>query len=125
MMNNILFLWQEAGGTGGAAAGGLHPLFWPFMLAGIAIMYFFIIRPSAKEQKEQKSFASNLKKGSKIITIGGIHGTVASLEEDKITLLVAPKTIITVQRSAISLEQTKSVYGSSNAASSSKEPAKV
>lgn len=123
MMNNILFLWQDAGGEG--AVGGMSPLFWPFMLVGIAIMYFFIIRPSAKEQKDQKSFSSNLKKGSKVITIGGVHGTIASLEEDKLTLLIAPKTIITVQRSAISLEQTKSVYGSTSAAKSSKESAKA
>lgn len=123
MMNNILFLWQEAAGE--AAATGMDPLFWPFLLVGMAIMYFFIIRPSAKEQKDQKSFSSNLKKGSKIITIGGIHGTIVSLDEDKLTLLIAPKTIITVQRSAISLEQTKSVYESSTTASSSKEPAKA
>ncbi|WMX12080.1 MULTISPECIES: preprotein translocase subunit YajC [unclassified Aureispira] len=124
MMNNILFLWQEAGGEAAGVAGA-NPLFWPFMLAAILVMYFFIIRPSAKEQKEQKSFSSNLKKGSKVVTIGGIHGTIASLEEDKITLLIAPKTVITVQRSAISLEQTKSVYGSSSATNSSKEPAKA
>lgn len=123
MMNNILFLWQEAGDA--AAAGGMNALFWPFMLAAMGVMYFFIIRPSAKEQKEQKSFSSKLKKGSKIITIGGIHGTIVSLEEEKLTLLIAPKTIITVQRSAISLEQTKSVYGSATSTSSSKEPAKV
>lgn len=123
MMNNILFLWQEAGDA--AAAGGMSPLFWPFMLVGIAIMYFFIIRPSAKEQKDQKTFSSNLKKGSKIITIGGVHGTIVSLEEEKLTLLIAPKTVITVQRSAISLEQTKSAYGASSSTSSSKEPAKV
>lgn len=122
MMNNILFLWQEAAGE---TATGMHPLFWPFLLVGMAIMYFFIIRPSAKEQKDQKSFSSNLKKGSKIITIGGVHGTIVSLDEDKLTLLIAPKTIITVQRSAISLEQTKSVYESSTTASSSKEPAKA
>ncbi|MFT5647150.1 MAG: preprotein translocase subunit YajC [Aureispira sp.] len=121
MMNNILFLWQEAG----EAAGGMNPLMWPFLLVGMVIMYFFIIRPSAKEQKDQKSFSSNLKKGSKIITIGGVHGTIVSLEEDRLTLLIAPKTIITVQRSAVSLEQTKSVYESSTTASSSKEPAKA
>lgn len=124
MMNNILFLWQEAGDAA-AATGGTSPLFWPFMLVGIAIMYFFIIRPSAKEQKDQKAFSSNLKKGSKIITIGGVHGTIVSLEEEKLTLLIAPKTVITVQRSAISLEQTKSAYGASSSTSSSKEPAKV
>jgi len=124
MMNNILFLWQDAGDAA-TGAGATNPLFWPFMLIGVAIMYFFIIRPSAKEQKEQKSFSSNLKKGSKVITIGGVHGTIASLEEEKLTLLIAPKTIITVQRSAISLEQTKSVYGSSSSTNSSKESAKA
>lgn len=123
MMNSILFLWQEAAGD--AAAAGPSPLFWPFMLVGMAVFYFFMIRPSVKEQKEQKNFSDNLKKGSKVVTVGGIHGTISAIEETQITLLIAPKTVITVQRNSISLEQTKSVYGNTNSTSNTKETAKA
>lgn len=121
-MNNILFLWQDAGG---AAATGPSPLTLPFILIGLAIFYFFMIRPSIKEQKEQKNFSDGLKKGSKVITAGGIHGTISAINETQVSLLIAPKTVITVQRGSISLEQTKSVYGSSSSTNNSKEPAKA
>lgn len=108
-MNNLLFLWQTAGGD--VAASGPSPLFWPFMLIGLAVFYFFMIRPQVKEQKAQEEFSSGLKKGSKVVMGSGIHGTIVELEKTQISLLIAPKTIITVQRSAISLELTKAVYG--------------
>lgn len=114
-MNNLLLLWQDP------AAGGSNPLLIPFMLVGMGIIYFFIIRPQAKEQKAQQDFAGGLKKGSKVVTIGGLHGSITELKENEIGLLIAPKTIITVQRSSISLELTNSVYGN---ATSTKEPAK-
>jgi len=119
-MNNILFLWQDA--VGDIASQGPSPLFWPFMLVGLAIFYFFMIRPQQKEQKAQQSFSDALKKGSKVITVGGMHGTITDIKETQVTILIAPKTIVTLQRSSISLELTKSVYGSS--AKGAKEPAK-
>lgn len=119
-MNTILFLWQDAVGD---AAAGPSPLFLPFMLIALGIFYFFMIRPQVKEQKEQKGFVDNLKKGKKVVTIGGLHGTIAELKEEQITLLIAPKTIVTLQRSSISMELTKSVYG--NASTSTKEPEKA
>lgn len=121
-MNTVLLLWQDAGGD--VATAGPSPLFWPFMLIGMAVFYFFMIRPSVKEQKEQKTFSDSLKKGSKVITAGGIHGTISAIDETQISLLIAPKTVITVQRGSISLEQTKSVYGG-NTSSTAKEPAKA
>jgi preprotein translocase subunit YajC len=119
-MNNILFLWQDA--VADIAAQGPSPLFWPFMLVALAIFYFFMIRPQQKEQKAQKSFAEELKKGSKVITIGGMHGTITDIKETEVSILIAPKTIVTLQRSSISLELTKSVYASSKKVA--KQPAK-
>lgn len=107
-MYSTLLLWQEA--AGGAAP---NPLFWPFMLVALAIFYFFMIRPQVKEQKEQKSFSDGLKRGKKVVTVGGLHGTIVGMEDKTITLLIAPKTNITVQRASISLELTKAVYGES------------
>ena len=110
-MNNLFFLWQAATPDTAADAGS-NPFLLPFMAIGIGIFYFFMIRPQIKEQKAQKNFTDGIKKGNKVVTIGGIHGTIASIEEDgTMTLLIAPKTLITVQRSAISLDATQTAYG--------------
>ena len=74
-----------------------------------------MIRPQAKEQKAQQDFSKGIKRGSKVVTIGGLHGTIVELEETQASLLIAPKTIITIQRSSISMELTKTVYGNANA----------
>ncbi len=121
-MNNLLFLWQDAIG-GVPAESGTNPLLWPFMLMALIIFYFFIIRPQQKEQKKQKNFSENLKKGSKVITIGGMHGTIADLQETEVSIIIAPKTVVTLQRSSISLELTNSVYGESS--KTGKEKSKV
>lgn len=105
-MTNFIFLVDTPD-----IASGPSPLFWPFMLAGLIVFYLFIIRPQQKEQKKQKGFTEDLKKGSKVVTIGGMHGTITDLEELQATVLIAPKTVVTVQRSSISLELTQAVYG--------------
>ena len=110
MINNLFFLWQTAAPDAGAEAGS-NPFLLPFMAIGIGIFYFFMIRPSIKEQKAQKNFTDSLKKGNKVVTIGGIHGTIASVEEGVLTLLIAPKTVITVQRGSISQDATQAAYG--------------
>ncbi len=120
MISNLFFLWQAAT-PDNAANAGANPYLLPTMAIGIGIFYFFMIRPQIKEQKEQKAFTDNLKKGNKVVTIGGIHGTIASIEEDgTVTILIAPKTVITAQRSAISQDATTAAYGEA----SPKSPAK-
>lgn len=106
MNNNLFFLWQAAADNGGA-----NPYLLPFMAIGIGIFYFFMIRPSIREQREQKNFTDSLKKGTRVVTIGGLHGTIASVEEGTLSLLIAPKTVITVQRSSISQDATQAAYG--------------
>jgi len=56
---------------------------WPMLLAIFAVFYFFIIRPQQKKQKETRSMLDSLAKGSKIVTIGGICGTVVNIKEKK------------------------------------------
>ncbi|MGH1339340.1 MAG: preprotein translocase subunit YajC [Aureispira sp.] len=112
MINNLFFLWQTA-----APEAGSNPFLLPFMAIGIGVFYFFMIRPSIKEQKVQKNFTESLKKGNKVVTIGGVHGTIASVEENILTLLIAPKTVITVQRGSISQDATQAAYGEASAKS--------
>ncbi|MBX6394123.1 MAG: preprotein translocase subunit YajC [Alicyclobacillaceae bacterium] len=67
-----------------------------------AIFYFLLIRPQQKRQKERQAMLSQLKKGDRVVTIGGIHGTIVDLDDDKVTLRVAETTKIVFERSAIS-----------------------
>ncbi len=73
----------------------------PFVLI-IAIFYFFIIRPQNKKQKETEKMISALKKGDKVVTIGGIHGIVSSTKEKTVIVKVDSDTSIEFSRSAIS-----------------------
>ena len=72
------------------------------------VIYFFMIRPQQKRQKQEKEFESGLKVGDRIITKSGIHGKIAELAEDSVVIeTMAGK--LKMERSAISLELTKKV----------------
>jgi len=65
------------------------------------IFYFMIIRPQQKRSKEREKLLSNIQKGDKVITSGGIHGTIAGLEEKTALLDLGDKIKIKVERTAI------------------------
>ena len=73
----------------------------------IVIFYFFMIRPQQKKQKDQKNFLSEIKKGDAVVTMGGIHGKIASIEDNTILLDVDRGTKIKIEKSSISLEASK------------------
>ncbi|MBN2404599.1 MAG: preprotein translocase subunit YajC [Coriobacteriia bacterium] len=64
-------------------------------------MYLLFIRPQMKRQKEQQALMASLEVGDRIVTIGGVFGTIASLEGDRVGLEVAPGIIIEFARSAV------------------------
>ncbi|AXF57748.1 preprotein translocase subunit YajC [Salicibibacter kimchii] len=66
-----------------------------------AIVYFLLIRPQQKRQKQIREMHSNLQKGDNVITIGGLHGTIDAIDEDKIVLLVHDSRKLTYDRSAV------------------------
>ncbi|MEZ0483712.1 preprotein translocase subunit YajC [Fibrella aquatica] len=72
----------------------------------LAVMYFFMIRPQQKKAKDQKNFVSSMKKGDSVVTIGGLHGKIASVEGTTVTLEVDRGTKLTFEKSAISREAT-------------------
>ncbi len=75
------------------------------LLAGIAIVfYFFMIRPQQKKQKEQKKFLEEIKRGDQVVTIGGIHGKILSVEDDKVIMEIDKGVKIVMSKSSISLE---------------------
>lgn len=76
----------------------------PFLLMFVVI-YFFMIRPQMKRQKQEKKFAAELKKGDKVVTKSGMHGKVIDLNDnDKSCILETLAGKIKFERSAISME---------------------
>ena len=82
--------------------GGGIAAFLPFILI-MFIIYFLMIRPQTKRQKEKDEMRKNIKKGDKIITMGGIYGTVQGIKEKnrKIVLKVDNNTNITINATAV------------------------
>ena len=99
-MSFIPFL--QAGGAGSAStSGSLVGSLLPFLLI-IVIFYLFLIRPQNKKQKETQKMLDALKKGDKVITIGGIHGTVSSVKENTVIVKVDDNCKLEFNRTAIS-----------------------
>ncbi|WP_247231986.1 preprotein translocase subunit YajC [Telluribacter sp. SYSU D00476] len=67
----------------------------------IGVFYFFMIRPQQKKQKEQKQLLENLKKGDSVVTIGGLHGKIYSVEATTVTLELDKGIKMTFEKSAI------------------------
>lgn len=74
--------------------------FLPFILM-FAVLYFLLIRPQQKRAKTRSSMLNQLKKGDKVTTIGGMHGTIVEITDDIIVLRVNDATKLTFDRSAI------------------------
>lgn len=87
----------QSGANGGSLTGSL-------VMIGlmIVIFYFFLIRPQKKQEKETKRMIDALKKGDKIVTIGGIYGTVFSVKDSTVVVKVDDSTKIEFTKTAIS-----------------------
>ena len=76
-----------------------------FMGLMILVFWLFMIRPQAKKAKQQKTFINDLKKGDKVVTIAGIHGTVNKINEDGTLMLeVSPGSYLKIEKSTVSME---------------------
>ena len=84
----IITLLQAAAPAAGQT-GGSSMSFWIMLILIFVIMWLFMIRPQRKQQKELEKFRSSLKKGDKVVTAGGIYGTLAETPtpEDRTVLL--------------------------------------
>lgn len=96
---NTLFIVLEA--NGGQGLMGL----WPMLLI-IVVMWFFMIRPQMKRQKELKAFRDSLKKGDKIVTTGGIYGKVVEINDFTILMEVEDGVKLKVDKSAVIKDMT-------------------
>jgi preprotein translocase subunit YajC len=88
-----------------APDGGMLPQLLMFG-AIILVFYFFMIRPQQKKMRDQKKFREELTKGMTVITIGGLHGKLVSLEDDTVIVEVDKGIKLTFDKTAISMEAT-------------------
>ncbi|AIQ54341.1 preprotein translocase subunit YajC [Paenibacillus sp. FSL R7-0331] len=91
-------MFQLASTTG---SGSILGLVGPFVLMFV-VFYFLLIRPQQKKTKTRNSMLKALKKGDKIVTIGGLHGTIVELSDDIVVLRVNDVTKLTFDRGSIS-----------------------
>ena len=94
---NIITILQAAAP---AQQGGGWSM-WIMMLLIFGVMWFFMIRPQRKQQKELQAFRDSLKKGDKVVTIGGIYGTVCELKEESVLIEVDNNVKIRVSKQAL------------------------
>lgn len=99
-MNDILFMLATK--TTETPVGGNNPLVMVgFMVIFIAFFYFVVIRPQNKKKKEMEIMMNNLKKGDKVVTIGGIMGKVSSVKDNMVVVKVNDNSEITFEKQAI------------------------
>lgn len=92
----MITILQAAAGQQG---GGWQ--MWIMLALIFGVMWFFMIRPQRKQQKELQNFRDSLKKGDKVVTIGGIYGTVCEVKEDSVLIEVDNNVKIRVSKQAI------------------------
>lgn len=92
-------LAHAMGAKGEGAGGGFAGLI-PLLLMFV-VFYFILIRPQQKQAKKLQDFIKGLKMGDRVVTSGGLHGTVTGLTDTTVTLEIAEKVRVKVTRSAI------------------------
>jgi preprotein translocase subunit YajC len=92
---NAIALLQSAGGAAAIAN------FLPIILIGL-VFYFLVIAPANKQRKKQAEMLSTLQKGDRVLTTGGIYGTIQGVEPEAVYLKIADNVKVKVARSAIS-----------------------
>jgi preprotein translocase subunit YajC len=102
MASIFSFVIAQTGAAGNPdPVSGMLTTIVPFA-AIILIFYFMMIRPQQKRQKEVKTMLESMKKGDKVITSSGIHGTITNIEDNIITVQIADNTQVRFEKVAVS-----------------------
>ena len=92
----MIYVLQAAQAPQGSAA----PM-WIMLLLIFVVMWFFMIRPQRKQQKELEKFRKELQKGDKVVTVGGIYGTVVEIQERTVLIKVDGDTKLRVDKNSL------------------------
>ena len=103
-----------------AASGSAFFQFIPLILI-LGVFWFLIIRPQQKKQKAHQGMVDSLRKGDKVVTNGGIFGTIVKVGDDRITLEIASKVQINIERQQVSRMDKKSGVNKDDEEDDSKE----
>ena len=95
-MHTLTILLQEAQQPKGGMFGSLLPL----LLIMVVFIFFFIL-PQRKKAKETQRFRDELKKGDKVVTIGGFHGKITEVKENTVMVSLAPDVVVELEKSAL------------------------
>lgn len=99
-MTTFLSIFLDASPASGGQSPSMMPTLLMFVALGV-IMYVFMIRPQQKKQKEERKFRDALTVGQDVVTIGGVHGSIKSIEDNIIVLHVATGVDIRIEKAAI------------------------
>lgn len=92
----LSILLQAGGAPEGGGWGNII-----FIVALVAIFYFFMIRPQSKRQKEIKKFREALKVGDRVISAGGIHGRIKDVKENAIILEISEGVSVKIEKASV------------------------
>jgi len=91
-------------GSGGSGGGGSFEILIPFALMFV-VLYFVLIRPEKRKEKERKKELASIKQGDRVLTVGGIYGVIHSIKDDDIIVLkIAENTKIECTRTSIQMK---------------------
>lgn len=93
---NFMTLLLQAGAQGGGAS-----MMWIMMIAIFVIMYFFMIRPQSKKQKEINNFRKTIEVGQKVVTAGGVYGVIKEIGDNYVMLEIANNVKIKIDKNSI------------------------
>ena len=91
--------------AGGAEQSPMR--FWLMMGLMLVVFYFFMIRPQTKKAKDAKNFREALTKGTRVVTIGGIHGKVAEIKDETVTIEVEGGQRLKLDKTAIAMDSSQ------------------
>ena len=99
-----MFISNAYAQTAGAAAGGMSSLMTQPLLPMVmmfVVLYFIMIRPQMKKQKEHKAMIDALGKGDEVVTSGGLLGRITKVDEQYVSVEIAGNVVVQLQRSAV------------------------
>lgn len=101
-MLNLIMLQAETAANQGASQWS----FWVMMILIFVVMYFFMIRPQTKKQKELQKQREAMKKGDKVVTAGGIYGEIKEVQENAFIITIAKDVTIKVSKDNVFADAT-------------------
>lgn len=110
-MNFNTSILLDAPAAGAAASGGGISNIIP-LIAIMGVFFVFMILPQMRKQKKAKLFATSIKKGNHIVTTGGIHGKIVTVEETAFVIELLDGAKMKIEKAGVSMEMTNQLYGS-------------